>query len=368
MAKRDYYEILGISKTADEKEIKSAYRRLAKKYHPDVSTESNAEAKFKEIQEAYAVLSDTTQRSKYDQFGHEGVSFNGAGGAGGFEGFGGFEDIFSSFFGGGQQRRRDPNAPMRGNDLQKRMTIDFMDAIQGIKKTIRLDISEQCNTCHGSGAHSKSDISTCTQCSGSGVMYRQAQTIFGATRTQTTCTYCQGTGKQIKRKCDTCKGEGQITRERTIDVSIPAGINTNQQIRLSEKGEPGVNGGPQGDLYIVINVRPHEFFERHDNDIVMELPITFSQAALGDEVATPTVHGKVSLKIPAGTQTGSRFRLRGKGVKSVNTAYTGDQHVVVKVVTPERLDSEQKKIFDKLAKTNEMSSSAWKKFTGIFKD
>jgi molecular chaperone DnaJ len=199
-------------------------------------------------------------------------------------------------------------------------------------------------------------------------VYRQAQTIFGATRTQTTCPYCQGTGKTIKRKCDTCKGDGHTTSERTIDVTIPAGINTNQQIRLSEKGEPGINGGPNGDLYIVINVRPHEIFDRQDNDIVMELPITFSQAALGDDIQTPTVHGNVTLKIPAGTQTGSRFRLRGKGVKSVNTAYTGDQHVIVKVVTPEKLDAEQKKIFTKLSKTNEMSSSVWKKFTGIFKE
>lgn len=368
MAKRDYYEILGIAKGADDKEIKSAYRRLAKKYHPDVSTESDAEAKFKEIQEAYAVLSEPEQRARYDQYGHEGINFNG-GGFQGFEGFGGFEDIFSSFFGGGgQQRRRDPNAPMRGADIQKRMTIDFMDAIKGIKKKIKLDVSEQCHTCHGSGAHSKADIGVCSHCNGQGVVYRTAQTIFGQTRTQQTCPYCQGSGKEIKRKCDTCHGDGYVTKEITVDVTIPAGINTNQQIRLSEKGEPGVNGGPNGDLYIVINVRPHDVFERHDNDIVMELPISFSQAALGADVETPTVHGKVNLKIPAGTQTGSRFRLRGKGVKSVNSSYTGDQHVIVKVITPEKLDSEQKKLFKKLSTTDEMSSSLWKKFTTIFND
>lgn len=369
MSKRDYYDVLGVSKSASQDEIKKAYRQLAKKYHPDVSKEADAETKFKELQEAYAVLSDDQKKSQYDQFGHEGMNFQG--GFGGFEsgGFGGFEDIFSQFFGGGGgSRRRDPNAPRRGNDLQKRMTIEFEEAVFGVKKTIKLNVSEECGTCHGSGAHSKDDITVCTHCNGQGVVYRQQQTIFGSTRTQVACPHCSGTGKQIKHKCHTCHGDGSVVKEKTVEVSIPEGIDSNQQIRLSGKGEAGVNGGPNGDLYIVINVKPHEVFERYGNDIAMELPITFSQAALGAEIETPTVHGDVKLKVPSGTQTGTKFRLRGKGVKAVNTNYVGDQHVVVKVVTPEKLDTEQKKLFEKLSKTDEMSSGIWSKFKNIFKN
>lgn len=357
--------MLGITKGANQDEIKKAYRTLAKKYHPDVSKEENAEAKFKEIQEAYAVLSDDQKKSQYDQFGHEGMNFQG-GGFGGAGGFGGFEDIFSSFF-GGQTRRRDPNAPTRGNDIQKRMTITFEEAIFGVKKTIKLYVNEECHTCHGSGAHSKNDIEVCSHCNGQGVVYRQQQTIFGVTRTQVACPHCHGTGKKIKKKCGTCHGDGYINKEKSVEVSIPAGINNNQQIRLGGKGEPGTNGGPTGDLYIVITVRPHELFERIDNDIVLELPISFSQAALGADIQTPTVHGDVNLKIPSGTQTGTKFRLRGKGVKSVNSSYVGDQHVVIKIVTPEKLDQEQRKLFQKLSRTDEMSSSTWTKFKRLFR-
>ncbi len=368
MSKRDYYDVLGVSKSADEREIKKAFRTLAKKYHPDVSEEPNAEAKFKEIQEAYAVLSDTEKRSQYDQFGHEGMNFQGQGGFGGFQGqgFGGFEDIFSSFF-GGRPSRRDPNAPQRGHDISKRMTITFEEACFGVKKKIELDVQEECHVCHGSGAHSKSDIETCNHCNGTGTVYRQQQTLFGVTRTQTTCPHCGGTGKKIKRKCSNCNGNGSVINRKQVEVNIPAGISNNQQIRLSGKGEGGVNGGPAGDLYIVINVKPHEVFERVNDDIVIELPITFSQAALGAEIQTPTIHGDVKLKVPAGTQTGTRFRMRGKGVKNVNGHRTGDQHVVVKVVTPEKLDQEQRSLLKKLSKTDETSTNAWNKFWNIFK-
>ncbi len=367
MSKRDYYDVLGVQKGADERDIKKAFRAKAKKYHPDVSEDANAEEKFKEIQEAYAVLSDTEKRGKYDQFGHEGM--NAQGGFGGFQGggFGGFEDIFSSFFGGGGVRRQDPNAPRRGSDLQKRMTISFEEAAFGVKKKISINIEEECTVCHGSGAHSKSDVTTCKQCNGSGIVYRQQQSIFGVQRTQVACPQCGGTGKEIKRKCTKCYGDGTVVNTKTVEVNIPAGINNNQQIRLSGKGEGGHNGGPSGDLYIVISVKQHELFIRRDDDIILELPISFSQAALGADVQTPTLHGNVKLKIPAGTQSGARFRLRNKGVKHLNSSYMGDQHVIVKVVTPEKLDQTQRSLFKKLSKTNEMSSSAWTKFKNIFK-
>ncbi|XMB87284.1 molecular chaperone DnaJ [Mycoplasmatota bacterium WC44] len=366
MSKRDYYDVLGVSKSADEREIKKAFRGLAKQYHPDVSDDPNAETKFKEVQEAYAVLSDTDKRNTYDQFGHEGMNF-GQGGFNGFDGgFGGFEDIFSSFFGGGS-RRRDPNAPRRGNDLTKRMTISFEEAAFGVKKKIKLRVNDECNVCHGSGAHSKSDISTCSHCNGSGVVYKQQQTIFGMSRTQVACSHCGGSGKYIKKKCSNCHGDGHIETVKTVEINIPEGINTGQQIRLSGKGEGGINGGPSGDLYIAIQVTEHELFERVGNDVVLELPITFSQAALGAEVKVPTVHGDVKLKIPSGTQSGTRFRLRGKGIKSVSSGHMGDQHVIVIVVTPEKLDSEQKKLFKKLSNTNEMSSSLWSKISKFLK-
>jgi len=364
MSKRDYYDVLGVNKGADEREIKKAYRDLAKKYHPDVSTEANAEEKFKEIQEAYAVLSDTEKRGQYDQFGHEGINF-GQNGFGGYGDFGGFDDIFSSFFGGG--RRRDPNAPRKGRDISKRMTITFEEAVFGAKKKIKLTVNEECNVCHGSGAHSKSDISTCSTCGGSGRVYRQQQTIFGVTRTQTTCPNCNGTGKEIKRKCSNCHGHGQVEVTKTVEVSIPEGINSGQQIRLAGKGEAGLNGGPPGDLYISIVIKNHDIFARQGDDIILELPISFSQAALGAEIKVPTINGEVKLKIPSGTQSGTRFRLRGKGVKNVSSSYKGDQHVIATVVTPEKLDADQKKLFSQLSKTDEMSSSIWKKFSKIFK-
>jgi len=349
--KRDYYDVLGIDKSADEASIKKAYRTLAKKYHPDVSTEDNAEAKFKEVQEAYEVLSDSTKRSQYDQFGHQannGQGFN-------TSGFGGFDfdinDIFSSFFGGGgggspQNRRR------KGQDIQRRMSISFEEAVFGAKKKIRVTVHAECHTCHGTGAHSKNDVKTCTQCNGRGTVVVEQQSIFGRTRTQTTCPRCGGSGKEITKPCTTCNGEGIETTNKDIEVSVPKGIDTGQQIRLEGYGNKGSNGGPSGDLYILFDVKPHEIFERHGDDILVKVPITVSQAALGDNIKVPTPHGDVKLKIPPGTQSETTFRLRGKGIPNVRTRRSGDEHVLINVITPTNLTRQQTKLFEQLGATN----------------
>jgi molecular chaperone DnaJ len=350
MSKRDYYEVLGVSKTASKDEIKKAYRRLAKKYHPDVSTEADATEKFKEVQEAYEVLSDDTKRAQYDQFGHAGPN---QGFGGGFDGadFGsfGFEDIFSTFFGGGG-RRRDPNAPRQGADLQYSMTLDFEEAIFGKEMDIEIPSEENCDTCHGSGAKPGTKKETCSHCSGTGQISVEQNTPFGRIVNRRTCSYCGGTGQIIKEKCTTCHGTGKVRKRKKIHIKIPAGIDDGQQIRVAGKGEAGVNGGPAGDLYVVIRVRDHEFFERNGDDILCEMPLTFVQAALGDEVEVPTVHGKVKLKIPAGTQTGKQFRLKGKGAPNVRGYGQGDQYVIVRVVTPTNLTAKQKELLEEFAK------------------
>ncbi|MFP3124595.1 molecular chaperone DnaJ [Ectobacillus funiculus] len=352
MSKRDYYEVLGVSKTASKDEIKKAYRRLAKKYHPDVSTEPDATEKFKEVQEAYEVLSDDTKRAQYDQFGHAGPNqgFGGGGFDGGdFGGFG-FEDIFSSFFGGGGGRRRDPNAPRQGADLQYSMMLSFEEAIFGKETEVELASDENCDTCHGSGAKPGTSKDTCSHCGGTGQVSVQQNTPFGRIVNRRACEHCRGTGQIIKEKCTTCHGAGKVRKRKKINIKIPAGIDDGQQIRISGKGEAGINGGPPGDLYVVVRVRQHEFFERNGDDVICEMPLTFAQAALGDEVEVPTVHGKVKLKIPAGTQTGTEFRLKGKGAPNVRGYGQGDQYVIVRVVTPTKLTSRQKELLTELAK------------------
>jgi molecular chaperone DnaJ len=357
--KRDYYEVLGVDKNADEATIKRAYRQLAKKYHPDVSSEPNAEEKFKEVQEAYEVLSDPQKRSQYDQFGH--MANNGAGFSS--SGFGGFDfdinDIFSSFFGGGMSQRRG-NRPRKGRDIQRRMTITFDEALFGAKKKLRVTVHEECHVCHGSGAYSKSDVKTCSRCNGRGSIIVEQQSIFGMTRTQTTCPVCHGSGKEITRVCQACHGEGVQTHNKDIEVTIPAGIDTGQQIRLEGYGDKGINGGPSGDLYILFDVKPHELFERHGDDILIHYPITITQAALGDSIKVPTPHGNVKLKIPSGTQSGTIFRLRGKGAPNVRTGRHGDMHVTIKVVIPKHLSREQNKLLQQLAKTGLEQDSAFK--------
>ena len=353
MSKRDYYDVLGIGKDASQEEIKKTYRKLARKYHPDVNKEPGAEDKFKEVKEAYEVLNDEQKRAQYDRFGHASTQGQGFGGGGfGGEDFGGFGDIFDMFFGGGG--RRDPNAPRQGNDLQYTMTLDFEEAIFGKETDISIPSDENCDTCKGSGAKPGTKPETCNHCQGSGQLNMEQNTPFGRVVNKRVCHHCNGTGKEIKEKCTTCHGKGKVKKQKKIHIKIPAGIDNGQQIRVAGKGEPGVNGGPAGDLYVVIQVRSHEFFQRDGDDIFCDMPITFAQAALGDEIEVPTVHGKVKLKIPAGIQTGKTFRLRSKGVPNVRGYGHGDQNVRIRVITPTNLTERQKEL---LREFNDLSGN-----------
>ena len=350
MSKRDYYEVLGVSKDASKDEIKKAYRKMARKYHPDVNKEEDAADKFKEAKEAYEILGNEQKRAQYDQFGHAGTQGGQGGfGAGGFgaEGFGGFEDIFDMFFGGGG-RTRDPNAPQKGQDLQYTMELDFEEAVFGKETTIHIPKEETCDTCEGSGAKPGTSVNTCSHCQGTGQLNETQNTPFGRVVNRRVCHYCSGTGKQVEQKCSTCGGKGTVRKRKKIDINIPAGIDDGQQIRVSGEGNPGENGGPPGDLFVVIRVKSHEFFERDGDDILCEMPITYAQAALGDEVEVPTVHGKVKFKIPGGTQTGTHFRLKGKGVPNVHGYGQGDQHILVKVMVPKELNERQKELLREL--------------------
>lgn len=374
MDKRDYYEVLGVNKSASEDEIKKAYRTLAKKYHPDVSTEANAEAKFKEVQEAYEVLSDSTKKSQYDQYGHAAFDQNYGRGQGfsgqGFEGFD-FGDIFSAFFGGGtrgQQSGGGQTRSRKGADVQRRMTISFEDSIFGKRETIKVPVYDECPTCHGTGARSASDIKTCSKCHGQGTVIMESQTLFGRTQTRTTCPNCHGTGKEITSKCPNCGGEGQVRVQKDVEIRVPEGIETGQQIRIENFGNKGQFGGPNGDLYIVFDVTPSDMFTREGDDIIITVPVTFSQAALGADIEVPTVYGNVVLKVPAGTQSGATFRIREKGAPNVRSKVKGDQHVILSVVTPTRLTYEQKKAFEDLAKLEDstVNKTAWERFKAGF--
>jgi len=375
MAKRDYYEVLGVSKSASDDEIKKAYRQLAKKYHPDTSTEENATEKFKEVQEAYETLKDPQKRARYDQFGHEdptagfgGSGFSGFGGSG-FGGFGGFEDIFESFFGGGGRSSGGRRTQTKGRDLRINMTITFEEAAFGCEKTINLNKYDTCPKCNGLGAESKNDIETCSRCHGSGQVTVEQNTILGRVRTQSACPNCSGTGKVIKKKCSNCNGEGRVKKSSPIKVKIPSGVEDGQGLRLTGYGDASSNGGPNGDLLINVSVKKHDLFERDGIDIYLELPITFSQAALGDEIKVPTIHGEEKFKIPAGTQTGTKFKLSNKGItlSRGGMSRTGNQYIIVNVVTPTKLSSEQKELFVKLSNTNEKSESFFDKIKKYFK-
>ncbi|MFD2116140.1 molecular chaperone DnaJ [Paenibacillus yanchengensis] len=348
--KRDYYEVLGVGKSASDEELKKAYRKLARQYHPDVNKEADAEEKFKEVKEAYDVLSDDSKRSTYDRFGHVDPN-QGMGGAGGADFGGGFGDIFDMFFGGGGGRR-DPNAPQRGNDLQYTMTIEFKEAVFGKETEISIPRTESCDPCHGSGAKPGTQPETCSVCHGSGQQEVVANTPFGRMVNRRACSNCSGSGKVIRERCSSCHGAGQVKKQRKIKVSIPAGVDEGSQIRISGEGEGGLRGGPAGDLYIVLRVKEHEFFEREGDDIYCEVPLTFTQAALGDEIEIPTLTEKVKLKIPAGTQTGTYFRLKGKGVPRLRGYGQGDQHVKVTVVTPTKLSEEQKALLRQFSGVN----------------
>ena len=354
MNNTEYYDRLGVSKDASQDEIKRAYRKMSKKYHPDINKEPGAEEKYKEVQEAYETLSDDQKRAAYDQYGPDGANgFGGQGGFGGFDGgagFGGFEDIFSSFFGG--SATRNPNAPRQGDDLQYRVNLSFEEAIFGAEKEVHYNREATCKTCSGSGAKPGTSPVTCGRCHGQGVINVDTQTPLGMMRRQVTCDVCHGTGQEIKEPCQTCHGTGHEKQSHKVSVKIPAGVETGQQIRLAGQGEAGFNGGPYGDLFVVINVNPSDKFTRDGSTIYYTLNISFVQAALGDTVEVPTVHGNVEMTIPAGTQTGKTFRLKGKGAPRLRGGSQGDQHVTVKIVTPTKLNDAQKEALLAFAKAS----------------
>ena len=354
MNNTEYYDRLGVSKDASQDEIKRAYRKMSKKYHPDINKEPGAEEKYKEVQEAYETLSDDQKRAAYDQYGPDGANgFGGQGGFGGFDGgagFGGFEDIFSSFFGGGATRN--PNAPRQGDDLQYRVNLSFEEAIFGAEKEVHYNREATCKTCSGSGAKPGTSPVTCGRCHGQGVINVDTQTPLGMMRRQVTCDVCHGTGQEIKEPCQTCHGTGHEKQSHKVSVKIPAGVETGQQIRLAGQGEAGFNGGPYGDLFVIINVNPSDKFTRDGSTIYYTLNISFVQAALGDTVEVPTVNGNVEMTIPAGTQTGKTFRLKGKGAPRLRGGSQGDQHVTVKIVTPTKLNDAQKEALLAFAKAS----------------
>ncbi|AHM56736.1 chaperone protein DnaJ [Peptoclostridium acidaminophilum DSM 3953] len=357
MSKRDYYETLGVSKDADEKEIKKAYRKLAMKYHPDKNAgDKESEEKFKEINDAYQVLSDPQKRRAYDQFGHAGVDGSGFGQGGGFGGgFGGFEDIFGDVFGdmfgggfGGSARRR--NAPQKGNDIRYDVRIKFEEAAFGVDREIKIDRQEECEVCGGSGAKPGTSRKTCPTCGGSGEIKTYKDTMFGRMVSATTCHTCRGEGTIVEQPCENCQGRGRVRKTKKIEIKIPAGVDDGSVIKLSGEGEPGLRGGPRGDLYVAISVEPHMLFKRDGYDIYYDIPITFVQAALGDEIEVPTLDGKVKYKVAEGTQSGTVFRLKGKGVPHLRTGARGDQYVKVIVEVPKNLSEKQKDILRDFAK------------------
>lgn len=353
MTQRDYYEVLGVPKNASNEDLKSAFRRLARQYHPDVNSEPDAEERFKEINEAYAVLSDSERRAAYDRYGHAGV--RGPGGTTDFTvDFSDFADIFGDLFGFGgfgRTSRRTRNAPRRGADLQYRLELSFEEAVFGVEKEIEITRDEVCATCQGSGAESGTSPVRCSTCNGNGEVRQVRQTILGSMVQVSTCPTCNGSGETIASPCHTCQGRGLERRTRKKVVNIPAGVDNGTQIRLAGEGQPGVNGGPNGSLYVAVQVKSHKFFRRRDNDVLLDLDINIAQATLGAEVEIPTVDGKATLKIPGGTQPGKVLRMRGKGVPHLRSNGRGDQLVIVNVEIPTRLTNEQRRLFEQLAKS-----------------
>lgn len=352
-SKRDYYEVLGLQKTATKDEIKKAFKKMAKKYHPDINKEAHAEEKYKEALEAYEVLGDDQRRAQYDQYGHDAF----AGGMGGFsQSDFDFGDIFSEMFGGfgsffgGGTHSRSATAPRKGSDIRLQIVIDFEEAAFGVTKKIQVTRMETCAKCHGVGAENPNDVETCPKCGGSGRIRVPQNTPFGTIQTEQVCPECHGIGKILKNKCSECYGAGIIEVSRTIDVQIPAGIDDGQTIRLSGQGNAGSNQGPDGDLFISVRVREHEFFKRSGNDIYCTVPITFTQAALGGDITVPTLTGKVVLHLPEGTQTDAEFRLKDRGITSLHSGIKGSQYVKVRVLIPKKLTKKQKEILEALQK------------------
>ena len=356
MEKRDYYEVLGVSKDADEKEIKSAFRKLAKKYHPDVSKEPDAAEKFKEAQEAYAVLSDEQKRKQYDQYGH--AAFDQMNGGAGFD-FSSFDfsdifsDIFGSSFGGfggfSGFGNRSESRSRKGNDRLIRVNLSFEEAVFGCKKEINLDFYEKCDECSGKGGKGEKKCSTCH---GTGTVTREQNTLFGAFMSRTTCPDCKGSGNTYSSTCSKCRGTGKIKQNKDLEVKIPAGVDTGNRLRIAGKGDSGINGGSNGDLYLEFVVKDHSLYERDGNDIYIELPITITDAVLGCKREVPTLYGNVKLTIPAGATTGDKHRLKGKGVEDLHSGVKGNMYVVINVVIPTKLDKTQKRLFEELSNTN----------------
>ncbi|MGE4283426.1 MAG: molecular chaperone DnaJ [Clostridia bacterium] len=372
--KRDYYEVLGISKGASDADIKKAYRKLAKQYHPDVNPNNKeAETKFKEANEAYEVLSDSQKKARYDQFGHAGTDPNGFGGGGFNGGFGDFDfgDIFDSFFGGsgfGSSARR--NGPQKGRDLQTDATITFEEAAFGVEKELNIHKMESCDKCKGTGAKSGTSPTTCSVCKGTGQIQVKQRTPFGQFVNVKTCDHCHGEGKIIANPCTECHGKGNVRKIKKIKVNIPAGIDDGQTISLRGEGDPGVKGGPAGDLFISIRVKPHVLFQRQGTDVICEIPITFVQASLGYEMEVPTLDGKVKYTIPEGTQSSTVFRLKSKGIPHIRGYGRGDQYVKVIVEVPKNLNEKQKDLLKQFAEleredTHEQRKGFFEKMKGV---
>ncbi len=373
--KRDYYEALGIAKSAGDDEIKKAYRKLAKKYHPDLNPgDKVAEEKFKEVNEAYEILSDSQKRGRYDQFGHAGVDPNyGAGGGGFGGGFGGvdlgdlFGDLFGGFGGGfGSQRRSsNPNAPRRGADVRVSLVLSFMEAVHGCTKTVKITKQDTCDTCSGTGAAKGTQPETCSQCRGSGYVTVQQRTPFGVMQSSQPCSHCGGKGKTIKSPCQKCHGGGRVATKKTVEINVPEGIDDDQSLRLSSMGDSGLNGGPAGDLIVIVTVRPDTMFERDGYDVHVKVPLTYSQFVLGASVIVPTIDGKVEYNVPEGTQSGATFRLRGKGIHYVNGRGRGDEYVHVYLETPKKLTKAQREALKKFEEL--MKDDNYEDRKGFFK-
>ena len=371
--KRDYYEVLGIQKGASEDEIKKAYKKLARKYHPDMNPgDKEAEEKFKEVNEANEVLSDPEKKARYDQFGFAGVDPNYGAGAGGGAYGGGFDfgdlgDIFGSFFGGGfgGGQRRNPNAPQRGESIRASVSVSFTEAAFGCEKSVTLERSEQCPTCKGNGCAPGTTPEICPDCHGTGTVQTRRQTPMGVFASNGPCRKCGGTGRHIHQTCPDCRGTGAVRKRKTIKINIPAGIDHGQTISLHGQGNAGRNGGPAGDLLITVMVQPHELFRRDGVDVFCEAPITFAQAVLGAELEIPTIDGKVKYSIPEGTQTGTVFRLKGKGIPVLNGRGRGDQYVTVTIETPRNLNKEQKEALRRFSET--LGESNYEKRKSFFK-
>ena len=374
--KRDYYEVLGVSKDASDAEIKSAFRKKAKEFHPDINKSPDAPEKFKEAQEAYACLSDKDNRAKYDKYGHAAFDnpYGNAGGGYSYQGgnpFGDFDfsDIFSDIFGGGfggfsQSSQRGGSRARKGNDTLYGLKIDFMEAVYGCKKDIDLEYYEECDDCDGKGGHGES---TCEECNGRGYVVKVANTILGAIQTKTTCSECNGTGRTFKSRCNTCKGNGKIKVRKTLTIDIPAGIDNGEQLRISGKGEAGINGGPNGDLYLEFRVLPHELYRREGLDIYIELPVTITDLCLGCKKTIKTIDGNVELKIKEGSQPGDTLRIKGKGISKEDSWRSGDFYCILKLIIPTSLSRKQKSILEDLSDTDLEDEQVFKKFNKLNK-